>query len=147
MQWIQVLAEGWATPLSGFMRERELWLTYSCLVHFQLDMQWVQVLAEGWATPLSGFMRERELWLTYSCLVHLRNECLFFRVHGVWIVARDKQIAWTAKRFSCDLFVPRYDSYPMNPEKKTLIPYIYNVSNKDSFLNSPRKVINLKFAQ
>ena len=27
---------------------------------------------------------------------------------------------------------------PMNPEKKTLIPYIYNVSNKDSFLNSPR---------
>ena len=27
----------------------------------------------------------------------------------------------------------RYDSYPMNPEKKTLVPYIYNVSNKDSF--------------
>ena len=23
MQWVQVLAEGWATPLSGFMRERE----------------------------------------------------------------------------------------------------------------------------
>ena len=37
---------------------------------------------------------------------------------GEWIVARDKQIAWTAKRFSCDLFVPRYDSFPMNPEKK-----------------------------
>ena len=64
---------------------------------------------------------------------HLRNECLFFWVHGVWIVARDKQIAWTAKRFSGDLFVPRYDLYPMNPEKKTLIPYIYNVSNKNSF--------------
>ena len=31
------------------------------------------------------------------------------------------QIAWTAKRFSADLFVPRYDSFPMNPEKKTLI--------------------------
>ena len=42
----------------------------------------------------------------------------FFWVHGVWIVARDKQIEWTAKRFSCDLFVPRYDSYPMNPEKR-----------------------------
>ena len=42
----------------------------------------------------------------------------FFWVHGVWIVARKKQIAWTAKRFSCDLFVPRYDSYPMNPEKR-----------------------------
>ena len=52
---------------------------------------------------------------------------------GVWIVARDKQIAWTAKRFSGDLFVPHYDSYPMNPEEKTLIPYIYNVSNKDPF--------------
>ena len=35
-----------------------------------------------------------------------------------------------ANRFSDDLFVPRYDSFPMNPEKKTLIPYIYNVSNK-----------------
>ena len=42
-----------------------------------------------------------------------------------------KKIAWTAKRFSYDLFVPRYDSFPMNPENKTLIPYIYNVSNKD----------------
>ena len=37
---------------------------------------------------------------------------------GVWIVARDKQIAWTAKRFSGDLFVPRYDSYPHEPRKK-----------------------------
>ena len=65
--------------------------------------------------------------------IYLRNECLFFWVHGEWIVARDKQIAWTAKRFSGDLFVPRYDSFPMNPEKKTLIPYIYNASNKDTF--------------
>ena len=48
----------------------------------------------------------------------LRNECLFYGFMGVWIVARDKQIAWTAKRFSGDLFVPRYDSYPMNPEKR-----------------------------
>ena len=23
LQWVQVLAEGWATPLNGFMRERE----------------------------------------------------------------------------------------------------------------------------
>ena len=48
----------------------------------------------------------------------------------------DKQIAWTAKRFSDDLFVPRYDSFPMNPDKKALIPYIYilyNVSNNDPF--------------
>ena len=50
--------------------------------------------------------------------IQLRNECLFFWVHGEWIVTRDKQIAWTAKRFSVDLFVPRYDSFPMNPEKR-----------------------------
>ena len=24
LQWVQVLSEGWATPLKGFMREREL---------------------------------------------------------------------------------------------------------------------------
>ena len=27
-----------------------------------------------------------------------------------------------AKRFSDDLFVPRYDSFSMNPEKMTIIP-------------------------
>ena len=36
-----------------------------------------------------------------------------------------------AERFSGDLFVSRYDSFPMNPEKRTLIPYIFDVSNKD----------------
>ena len=46
----------------------------------------------------------------------------------VGFVARDKQIA---KRFSGDMFIPRYDSFPMNQEKKTLIPYIYNASNED----------------
>ena len=79
--------------------------------------------------------------------VHLRNECLFFWVHGEWIKARDKQIAWTAKRFSDDLFVPRLDSFPINPEKKTFIPYIYNVSNKDPSKTSPTNVINSKFPQ
>ena len=39
----------------------------------------------------------------------------------------------SAKRFKGDLFGPRYDSFPMNQEENTLIPYIYNVSNKDSF--------------
>ena len=48
----------------------------------------------------------------------LRNECLFFSVHGKWIAVRNKQIAWTAKRFSCDLFVPHCDSFHMNREKK-----------------------------
>lgn len=30
LQWVQVLAEGWATPLKGFMRERE----YLQCMHF-----------------------------------------------------------------------------------------------------------------
>ncbi|XP_038648915.1 bifunctional 3'-phosphoadenosine 5'-phosphosulfate synthase 1 [Scyliorhinus canicula] len=34
LQWVQVLAEGWATPLNGFMREREFLqcLHFSCLL-------------------------------------------------------------------------------------------------------------------
>ena len=43
----------------------------------------------------------------------------FFWVHGEWIVARNKQINREPLRDSRDLFVPRYDSYPMNPEKNT----------------------------
>ena len=46
----------------------------------------------------------------------------FFWVHGEWIVARNKQIGREPLRGSRDLFVPCYDSFPMNPEKKTLIP-------------------------
>ena len=93
------------------------------------------------------FLCDQKLWFVEACRMigryifdffsttakQLRNECLFFSVHGIWIAVRNKQIAWTAKRFSCDLFVPHCDSYPMNREKKTLIPYIYNASNKDPF--------------
>ena len=34
MQWVQVLAEGWATPLNGFMRERQFLqcLHFDCLL-------------------------------------------------------------------------------------------------------------------
>ena len=46
----------------------------------------------------------------------------FFWVHGEWIVARNKQIGREPLRGSRDLFVPCYDSFPMNPGKKTLIP-------------------------
>ena len=51
-------------------------------------------------------------------IVNIRNECLFFWVHRVWIVARNKQITREPLRGSRGLFVPRYDSYPMNPEKR-----------------------------
>ena len=63
--------------------------------------------------------------------IQLRNECPFFGVHCIWIGVWDKQIASTAKRFSGNLFVLRSDSFPMNQEKKKLVPYIYNISIKD----------------
>ena len=65
-------------------------------------------------------------------LTCLRNECLFSLFMGM------NQSAGQTNRVnreavSDDLFVPCSDSFPMNPEKKTLIPYIDNVSNKDPF--------------
>ena len=63
----------------------------------------------------------RTTWSNVYChgyIVYLRNECLFFSVHGKWIAVRNKQIAWTAKRFSCDLFVPHCDSFPMTEKKR-----------------------------
>lgn len=40
MQWVQVLAEGWATPLNGFMREREYLqcLHFDCLLDGKMFM-------------------------------------------------------------------------------------------------------------
>ena len=46
-------------------------------------------------------------------------------------------------RFVCSAL--RFISH--EPRKKTLIPYIYNASNKDPFLNSPSKVRNSNFPQ
>ena len=53
----------------------------------------------------------REIWISYFArrilegvfvggIVNIRNECLFFSVHGKWIGVRNKQIAWTAIFFS-----------------------------------------------
>ena len=57
-------------------------------------------------------------------IVNIRNECLFFWVHRKWIVVRNKQIAREQLRGSHDLFVPHYDSYPLNPEKKSFLKWI-----------------------
>ena len=64
-------------------------------------------------------------------------------VHGEWIGAQDKQILWTAKLFSYNLFVECSNSFPMNPEKKTLIPYIYN-AHKRPFLKFTQKSYKLQ---
>ena len=57
MQWVQVLAEGWATPLNGFMRERE----YLQCLHFDclLDGKtfYIQYIEYGKdITQLQGFV-------------------------------------------------------------------------------------------
>ena len=59
---------------------------------------------------------------------YLRNECL---LSGFMGNESERGTNKFMKRFSDDLFVPPSDSFPMNPDKKTLIPYFYNVSNKD----------------
>ena len=48
---------------------------------------------------------------------------------GSWEMNRSAEHS----RFTRDLFVPHCDSFPMNREKMTLIPYIYNASNKNPF--------------
>ena len=84
-----------------------------------------------WLNNFSRRILERVL---VGNIVNIRNECFFFLVHRVWIVAPNKQITREPLRGSRDLFVPRYDSYPMNPEKR------------HSFLNtSPHMYISVEF--
>ena len=85
------------------------------------------------------FLWEFEKGSFVGSIVDIRNECLFFWVHGEWIVARNKQIGREPLRGSRDLFVPCYDSFPMNTEKKDTHSLI---ERKDGF--NPLAVFNLK---
>ena len=63
------------------------------------------------------------------CWKHIRNECLFSEDMGEWIRARNKQIVREQLCGSrSDLFVLASDSFPMNPEKKTLIRLLPQLS-------------------
>ena len=62
---------------------------------------------------------------------HIRKKYRWRQV--LWADALIQMPRKTGERNPGDLFVPRSISFPMNPEKKTLIPYIYNVSIKDPF--------------
>ena len=87
-----------------------------------------------WEFEINNFSRRILERVLVGNIVNIRNEFLFFWVHGVWIVARNKQITREPLRGSRDLFVPRYDSYPMNPEKR------------HSFLNTtPHMYISVEF--
>jgi len=62
MQWVQVLAEGWATPLNGFMREREYLqcLHFDCLLDGRVQLT---VCKTEQTNPTS------EILLMHCCLV------------------------------------------------------------------------------
>ena len=71
-----------------------------------------------WEFLIYNFSRRILESVFVGSIVNIRNECLFVWIHGEWIVARNKQIVREPLRGSRDLFVPRYDSFPMNPEKR-----------------------------
>ena len=73
------------------------------------------LLWEFWIYNFSRRILERVI---DGRIVNIRNECLYFWVHGEWIVARNKQITREPLRGSRDLFVPRYDSLPHEPQNK-----------------------------
>ena len=60
-----------------------------------------------------------------------------------WIGARDKQIAWNAKRFFGDLIVPRSDSLPMNLEKRHLFLILTMLPSK-KFSKIPRGTLYIQ---
>uniref|UniRef100_A0AAV2LLA0 Sulfate adenylyltransferase n=1 Tax=Knipowitschia caucasica TaxID=637954 RepID=A0AAV2LLA0_KNICA len=67
MQWVQVLAEGWATPLNGFMREREYLqcLHFDCLLDGGIINLSVPVVL-----PVSSADKERLDGVTAMALVY-----------------------------------------------------------------------------
>ena len=56
-------------------------------------------------------------------IVHIRNECLFFSVHGKWIAVRNKQIASRFTRFVCSAL--RFISHePRKKDTHSLIEHL-----------------------
>ncbi len=66
-QWLQVLSEGWATPLSGFMREREFLQCqhFGCLQDGCVSSQSIPIVL-----PLSTRDKERLSEATAITLVY-----------------------------------------------------------------------------
>ena len=73
------------------------------------------LLWEFWIYNLSWRILER---VFVGSIVNIRNECLFFWVHGEWIVARNKQIAREPLRGSRRFVCPALRFIPHEPRKK-----------------------------
>uniref|UniRef100_A0A672LKD7 Uncharacterized protein n=1 Tax=Sinocyclocheilus grahami TaxID=75366 RepID=A0A672LKD7_SINGR len=101
MQWVQVLAEGWATPLNGFMREREYLqcLHFNCLldVFFSVLVAglWPEevvdkTLYNSYVRPLSYNVprREGKCGSFSNSIIQMMLEDCF----GDWLVGGDLQV-------------------------------------------------------
>ena len=78
-------------------------------------------------------IRSHDIYMFYIicliCYLTLFKEWVsFFLGSWEWIRAKDKQIAWTTSQAVCLFRSLIYSPWTL---KKSLIPYIYNVSNKD----------------
>ena len=65
-----------------------------------------------------GLVRFNDYMYIVGNIGNIRIECIGFLFHGKWIVVWNKQIAQEPLCGSLDLFEPRYDSFPMNQDKK-----------------------------
>ena len=78
------------------------------------------LLWEFWIYNFSRIILER---VCFESIVNIRNECLFFWVHGKWILAWNKQIGWACnKQIAASRFTPFVcpvlQFIPQEPRKK-----------------------------
>ena len=107
-------------PMNSQQKVRQLGRITCAVINTSNEVQCLLL----WEFLIYNFSRRSLERVFVGSIENIRNECLFFWVHGEWIVARNKQIAREPLRVSRYLFVPRHDLFSVNPEKKTLIPWL-----------------------
>ena len=67
-QWLQVLSEGWATPLSGFMREREFLQCqhFGCLLDKGLSNQSIPIVLPVSSEDKNRLHESKAITLVYE---------------------------------------------------------------------------------
>lgn len=67
-QWLQVLSEGWATPLSGFMREREFLQCqhFGCLLDKGLSNQSIPIVLPVCSEDKNRLSESKAITLVYE---------------------------------------------------------------------------------
>jgi len=68
LQWLQVLGEGWATPMSGFMREREFLQSqhFNCLLDQGTINQSIPIVLPVTTENKEKLLKEEAITLTYN---------------------------------------------------------------------------------